>query len=164
MKSRPKSSAPTLLERKIWSFYECAVVVAPLLLMLSHWYIFYVFSQNKHELMRYSEANEICIAWIYSILYLYVPLMLMPASYFFRKCDMFRIPFVYFIFINIERWFYGSWFCTNEMVETHLVLIMCIIAIYVLEAVNILLSNYSRIVTLGKVLVIKIKRRFGYGC
>lgn len=145
--------APTIFERGIWKFYRWAVVFAPLFLMFSHWYIFYVFSRNSHELMNYSDANEICIAWIYSILYLYVPIMLLPASYFFRWCNLFRIPFIYFIFINVERWYYGSWFCTNEMIDTHYILIYCIVTIYVFEVMEIALKNISRIVDFGKMLL-----------
>ena len=131
-----KRGVPTICERSIWKFYEWAVILAPLALMLSHWYIFYVFSQNTHELLHYSSANEICIAWIYTILYLYVPLMILPASYFFKWCNIFRIPFVYFIFVNVERWYYGSWFCTNEMIDTHYFLIYCIICMYMIELVG----------------------------
>lgn len=75
---------PSLFDRSIWKFYEWGVVLAPVIIMLSHWYIFYVFSKNTQEVMKYPESNEICIAWIYSILYLYVPLMILPASYFFQ--------------------------------------------------------------------------------
>lgn len=144
----------TVVDRGIWSFYEWAVIFAPIAIMLSHWYIFYVFSNNPHELMRYSEANEICIAWIYSILYLYVPLMLLPASYLFRWCNLFRIPFVYFIFINVERWYYGSWFCTNEMIDTHYILIYCIIMIYLFEIFELFLKNLPDLIAfVGKLVV-----------
>lgn len=145
-----KGDLPTICERRIWKFYEWAVVVAPVMLMLSHWYIFYVFSLNSHELMHYSEANEPCIAWIYSVLFLYIPIMILPATYFFKWCNLFRIPFVYFIFINVERWEYGDWFCTNEMVKTHTVLIECIIGIYIFELAEIFLSNLSNIANFGK--------------
>ena len=135
----------TLCERRIWKFYEFAVILAPIAIMLSHWYIFYVFSQNSHELMHYSDENEPCIAWIYCVLYLYIPLMILPATYFFKWCNLWRIPFVYFIFINVERWEYGSWFCTNEMIKTHTVLIKCIMGIYAFELVEIFLSSLNSI-------------------
>lgn len=144
-RAKKRATAPTFCERSIWKFYEVAVVVAPLLLMLSHWYIFWVFSQNNHELMRYSEANEVCIAWIYSVLYLYVPLMILPASYFFRWCNLFRIPFVYFVFINVERIYFGSWFCTNEMIDTHYILIGCIMMIYFMELSGIVIRHFHKI-------------------
>lgn len=148
-----QSSQPTLCDRTIWNFYKGGVVIAPLLLMLSHWYIFDVFSRNSYELMRYSEENEICIAWIYSILYLYVPLMLLPASFFFKRCFLFQIPFIYFMFINMERWQYGSWFCTNEMIETHKVLIKCIVGLYAFDIFRLLLRNMSDIISFVKLIV-----------
>lgn len=151
---------PTICERSIWKFYEWAVIFAPLLLMLSHWYIFYVFSQNPYELLHYSSANEICIAWIYTILYLYVPLMILPASYFFKWCNIFRIPFVYFAFINMERLYYGSWFCTNEMVDTHYILILCVIGLYLIELVGILLKYKKRTSKLWKMFVVHIRGQF----
>ena len=136
---------PSLFDRSIWKFYEWGVVLAPVIIMLSHWYIFYVFSKNTQEVMKYSESNEICIAWIYSIVYLYVPLMILPASYFFKWCSLFRIPFAYFLFINVERVYYGSWFCTNEMIDTHYILIYCILMMYAFELVELLVKRFRGI-------------------
>lgn len=153
------SSMPTASERTIWVFYQWAVIFAPIILMLSHWYIFYVFSQNNCELMHYSPANEVCIAWIYTILYLYVPIMLVPASYFFRWCNLFRVPFIYFIFINVERWYYGSWFCTNEMIDTHYILIYCIICIYGMELVGLVLKYQKNINRGIRLFMIHLLRR-----
>ena len=156
------SSMPTANERTIWIFYQWAAIVAPIVLMFSHWYIFYVFSQNNYELLHYSSANEVCIAWIYSILYLCVPLMLLPASYLFRLCNLFRVPFVYFAFINVERVYYGSWFCTNEMVDTHYILIYCIICLYVMEIIGVVLKHHrdiARYIKLSMLLLLRKVRR-----
>ena len=136
---------PSLFDMSIWKFYEWGVVLAPVIIMLSHWYIFYVFSKNTQEVMKYSESNEICIAWIYSIVYLYVPLMILPASYFFKWCSLFRIPFAYFLFINVERVYYGSWFCTNEMIDTHYILIYCILMMYAFALVELLVKRFRGI-------------------
>lgn len=136
---------PSLFDRSVWKFYEWGVILAPVIIMLSHWYIFYVFSKNTQEVMKYPESNEICIAWIYSILYLYVPLMILPASYFFKWCSLFIIPFAYFLFINVERWYYGSWFCTNEMIDTHYILIYCIMMMYAFEFVELLVKRLEGI-------------------
>lgn len=136
---------PSLFDRSVWKFYEWGVILAPVIIMLSHWYIFYVFSKNTQEVMKYPESNEICIAWIYSILYLYVPLMILPASYFFKWCSLFRIPFAYFLFINVERWYYGSWSCTNEMIDTHYILIYCIMMMYAFEFVELLVKRLEGI-------------------
>ena len=144
------SGMPTQGERNIWKFYEWAVILAPIALMVSHWYIFFLFSKNTHEVMLYPEVNEPCIAWLYSIVYLYVPIMILPASYFFKWCNLFRIPFVYFLFINVERWYYGSWFCTNDMIDTHYILIYCIIMVYAFELMELSLRNYKKIMAFFK--------------
>lgn len=130
------SSRNVVNENGVWKFYRWAAAIFPLLLMLSHWCVFYVFSQNTQELMKYSRQNEICIAWIYVFLFLILPLMTLPASFLYDWCNFFRIPFVYFIFINVERLYYNSWFCTNKMVNTHYILIYCIICIYVMNVIG----------------------------
>lgn len=132
---------PTLGERKIYKFYDWASIIAPIFLMVTHWGIFFVFSRNTQELMQYSKANEVCIIWMYFIMFLFSPMMLIPANYFFRWCSLFRIPFFYFIFISIERLYYGSWFCTNEMVGTHYVLIYCIMAVYAFDLIELYLRH-----------------------
>ena len=157
------SSMPTFNEWIIWRFYEWAVIIAPIVLMLSHWYVFYVFSQNNQELLQYSSSNEVCIAWIYTILYLYVPLMLLPASYFFRWCNIFRVPFIYFIFINVERIYYGSWFCTNAMVDTHYILIYCILCVYIMELLGILLNDRRQGYMYIKNILRKIRNKIDNG-
>lgn len=140
------SGMPTLGERSIWKGYELGAMIVPLLLMLSHWAIFYVFSQNTHEVLEYPEANEICIAWIFVLLFLVLPLMCLPATYLYRRCNIFRIPFVYFIFINVERAYYGSYFCTNEMVDTHYILIYCIIMLYIFEIAELAFRHLRDII------------------
>ena len=127
--------------------------------MLSHWCIFYVFSQNTQELMKYSDQNEICIAWIYVFLFLVLPLITLPASFLYGWCNFLRIPFVYFIFINVERWYYGSWFCTNEMVDTHYILIYCIICIYIMELIGLCLKHLKIINRSIKLFMIHLLRR-----
>ena len=153
-----ESSMPTYDERIIWKLYKWGAMVIPLVIMLSHWYIFYVFSQNTHEVLDYPEANTVCIAWIYACLYLGMPLIFLPATYLYRRCDLFRIPFVYFIFINVERWYYDSYFCTNEMVDSHYLLIYCTLCIYAMELLG-LWWRHRHELTLYNI-VGKIKRSF----
>lgn len=137
---------PTLGERFIWKGYEYAAMAVPTLLMLSHWAIFYVFSQNNKEVMRYPVENEICIAWIFVFMFFIFPLGLLPATYLYRRCGLYRIPFLYFIFVNVERWYYGSYFCTNEMVDTHYILIYCILTLYVFEVCELAFVHLGDIV------------------
>ena len=113
--SNKGSSMPTASERTIWTFYQWAVIFAPI--------------------------------------------MLVPASYFFRWCNLFRVPFIYFIFINVERIYYGSWFCTNEMVDTHYILIYCIISIYVMELIGLCLKHQKNINRGIRLFLIRLLRR-----
>lgn len=76
--------------------------------------------------------------------------MLVPATYFFKWCNLFRIPYFYFLFINAERFYYGSWFCTNEMVDTHYILIYCVCIIYVYELIILALKYRNEIVSFVK--------------
>ena len=60
---------PTVIEKVIWKFYYWSAIFVPIGIMISHWYIFYVFSQNKCELMHYSPANEVCIKILHHKIY-----------------------------------------------------------------------------------------------
>lgn len=154
VKEKKEGGAPTLFERSIWKGYGWAAMIVPLLLMLSHWGIFYLFSLNQHEVMNYPEANEICIAWLFFIVFCLVPAAFLPATYLYRRCNLFRIPFLYFIFINVERAYFGAYFCTNEMVDTHYILIYCIITLYVFELAELAFRHMRG--------VIVFFRRIGY--
>lgn len=160
-----RHSMPTQGERLIWKLYEWGAILLPLAIMLSHWYIFYVFSLNTHEVLAYPEANEICIAWIYTLIYLIIPLAFLPATFLFRWCNLFRVPFVYFIFINVERLYYGSWFCTNEMIDSHYILIYCTMCIYVVELIGVWWRYRNELPNRMKVslitLIAKLKGLFG---
>ena len=57
--------------------------------------------------------------------------MMMPASYFYQLCWIYRIPFIYCIGVNISRLFYGSWFITNESYDVDVTLILLTAALYV---------------------------------
>ena len=57
--------------------------------------------------------------------------MLLPASYFYQLCWIWRIPFVYVIGVNVVRIFYGSWFITNEMYDADVILIILTCVLYV---------------------------------
>lgn len=126
-----KANLPTTSELKIHTFYKWVVMLLPFIVMVSHWVIFYGFSQNSFEVMKYPEANESCIAWLFMVPTVLV-LVLVPATYLYRRCNLFRIPFIYFSFTVIERLYYGSWFCTNEMIDCHYILIYYTIGMYVI--------------------------------
>lgn len=143
-KDKKKNDSKTIVSVfGIWKYYQWAILIFPMLLMVSHWCIFYVFSQNTQELLQYSDQNVICIAWIYVFLFLVLPLITLPASFLYGGGNFFRVPFIYFIFINVERVYYGAWFCTNEMIDTHYILIYCIVCIYIIDVTEVCIKHRS---------------------
>lgn len=120
------------LDKSIFWWYEWALKYIPIAIMLGHWYGVFDFHSNPRELLVCIKENESCIAYLYCMTYIFPVLMMMPASYFFQLCWIYRIPFVYAIGVNVERAFYGSWFITNEMYDADVILIIltCILYCY----------------------------------
>ena len=91
-----------------------------------------------------TNLNGNCIIWIYVLAYIYMPLTMIPVSYFFRYCWIFRIPFFYFFGINAIRLYYQHWLITPEQLEMHHVFIIFTLMLYAYGFIKIALSN-SRI-------------------
>lgn len=85
-----------LLSRKIWRFYELLSKWAPIPLMLWHWYGVWDYGHCPRPAILDTNDNGNCIIWIYFLAYIYMPLCMLPVSFFFRYCWIFRIPFFYF--------------------------------------------------------------------
>lgn len=118
------------LNKGTFWWYEWALKYVPVMIMLGHWYGVFDFHSNPRELLVCIKENEACIGYIYFMTYVFPVLMMMPASYFFHLCWIYRIPFVYAIGVNVVRMFYGSWFITNEMYDVDVILILLTIALY----------------------------------
>lgn len=146
-------------ERTKGILFKWGAILLSIVIMLSHWYIFYVFSHNTQEVLSYPETNEICIAWIYTLIYLVIPIALVLVTFTYKWINLFKIPFVYFVFVNIERWYYGSWFCTNEMVDTHYILIYCILCLYIMEIIGIMWKNRKYVLIIPKKLLMFISNK-----
>lgn len=154
-------SMPTSSELSIHNFYKWVAMLLPFIVMVSHWIIFYVFSQNNLEVMKYPEVNEYCIAWLF-IVPTILMLVLAPATYLYRRCNLFRIPFIYFICTIIERWYYGSWFCTNAMIDTHYILIYYTIGMYVILLTKLGLKYRVAPLTIISIMIKKVRNILGH--
>lgn len=119
------------LNKGTFWWYEWALKYAPIAVMLAHWYGVFDFHSNPREIMLCIKENEGCIAYIYFMTYIFPVIMMMPASYFYQLCWIYRIPFIYCIGVNISRLFYGSWFITNESYDVDVTLILLTAALYV---------------------------------
>ena len=85
--------------------------------------------------------NGNCIIWIYVLAYIYMPLSMIPVSFFFRYCWIYRIPFFYFLGINAIRLYYQHWLITPEQLEMHHVFIIFTLMLYAYGFIKIALSR-----------------------
>ena len=130
-----------LLSRKIWRFYELLAKWAPILLMLGHWYGVWTMGTIPRPTITDTAYNGNCIIWIYVLAYIYMPLSMIPVSFFFRYCWIYRIPFFYFLGINAIRLYYQHWLITPEQLEMHHVFIIFTLMLYAYGFIKIALSR-----------------------
>jgi len=126
-----------LLRRKIYHFYEQLSKWAPIVLMLGHWYGVWDYSRYPRPTILDTEDNGNCIIWLYFMAYIYMPFAMIPVSKFFHWCWIFRIPFYYFIGVNVIRFCYQHWLMTPEQLTAHYVLIVLTIITYAYGIVSI---------------------------
>lgn len=88
-----------------------------------------------------TDFNGNCIIWIYVLAYIYMPLCMIPVSFFFRYCWIYRIPFFYFFGINAIRLYYQHWLITPEQLEMHHVFIIFTLMLYAYGFIKIALSR-----------------------
>ncbi len=130
-----------ILSRKIYCFYEFLSWLAPFLLMLSHWYGVYDYSNYPRPTILDTDDNGSCVIWMYVLCYLYMPFAMIPVSYFFHWCWIIRIPFYYFIGINAIRLWYQHWFMTPEQLPAHYFLIVLTLIIYAYGIISIIIEG-----------------------
>lgn len=62
--------------------------------------------------------------------YLFPLMFMLPASYFYHLCWIFRIPFLYLAGVNMVRLYYGSWLIKNAMEDVDYVLVLMTALLY----------------------------------
>lgn len=130
-----------LMNRKIWRYYKMLSKWAPMLMMLGHWYGVWDYGRHPRAMVLDTEMNGNCIIWIYVLAYVYTPLAMIPVSYFFRYCWIYRIPFFYFFGINAIRLYYRHWLITPEQLEMHHVFIIFTLILYNYGIIKIALTR-----------------------
>ena len=119
------------LNKYIYNYYRYIIKYCPIVIMLLHWYGTYDFHTNPTEIIIRIEENEPCIAFLYSMTYIVPVVFMLPASYFYKYCWMFRIPFFYFVGISVSRLYFRSWLITNEMKDVDYLLILFTLSLYI---------------------------------
>lgn len=120
-----------LLDRGIFWFYERAIKYVPIAIMLAHWYGTWDFHHSPREVLLDVTENRGCIAFIYCMTYILPVITMLPASYFYRMCWIYRIPYVYLVGVTIIRLFYHRWLITSDMMEVNYFLILLTIILYI---------------------------------
>lgn len=118
------------LDRRIFGLYQFGIKWVPVFLMLGHWYGVWDYGYQPRPTILDTEQNGNCIIWLYCLAYVYMPIAMLPASYFFKYCWLFRVPFIYFFGVNAIRLYYQHWLITPEQLEGHHIIIILTIILY----------------------------------
>lgn len=139
-----------LLSRKIYRFYEVLSKWAPIPLMLGHWYGVWDYGHYPRPVILDTQDNGNCIIWLYVLAYVYMPLMMLPVSFFFKYCWIYRIPFFYFFGINAIRLYYHSWMIRPEQLEMHHIFIVFTLMLYSYGFIKIACQSTKCCANVGK--------------
>ena len=130
-----------ILSRKIYCFYEFLSWLAPIIIMLWHWYGVFDYSRYPRPTILDTDDNGSCVIWMYVLCYAYMPFAMIPVSYFFQWCWIIRIPFYDFIGINAIRLWYHHWLITPEQLPAHYVLIVLTIIFYIYGIISFIIQG-----------------------
>lgn len=139
-----------LLSRRIYKFYESLSKWAPIPLMLGHWYGVWDYGHYPRPTILDTDDNGYCIIWLYALAYIYMPVMMLPVSFFFKYCWIYRIPFFYFFGINAIRLYYRSWMIRPEQLEMHHVFILFTLILYCYGFIKIACQSTKCCAYVGK--------------
>ena len=126
--------------RRILRFFRWFCKWSPVVIMLFHAYGMWDFSHNPKEMFVVHDENGVCYAFIYFMLYV-LPIVIILASRFFWLCWRYRIPFFYFFGVNAIHIAYWNWYTTNEMVMSHMALMVMVLAFYIYGAIDWFFNN-----------------------
>lgn len=126
--------------RRILKFFQWFCKWMPILVMVFHAYGILDFSQHPREMFIPYEENLPCYLFIYFMLYIF-PMVIILASRFFYLCWRYRIPFFYFFGINAAHIVEGSWYTTNDMVESCYTIILLTAIFYLYGFVELFIGK-----------------------
>lgn len=130
-----------LLDRGIFKLYEFGIKWMPIPIMLGHWYGVYDYAHYPRAVIVDTDINGDCVIWLYILAYVYMPLAMLPASYFFHYCWIFRIPFLYFFGINAIRLYYHNWMIRPNQLDAHFIFILFTIILYAYGLTKKIIEN-----------------------
>lgn len=130
-KKSKEGSGRAMLNRGIFWFYEKAIKYVPVSIMPAHWYGTWDFHHSPREILLDVTENRGCIAFLYAMTYIVPIITMLPASYFYKMCWIYRIPYIYLAGVTVIRLFHHRWLITADMMEMNYFLILLTILLYV---------------------------------
>lgn len=148
----PRPQPNTNLSKRILRFYQRGLKIAPLALMLCHWYGVFDYHTNPREVVVACKENQYCIMYLYAMAYVFPVLFMLPASYFFKLCWIWRIPFTYFIGVNVSRLYFGALLVDQSMTHVDYFLVSLTASLYVYAFIQLSCSRRYFTKLVGKLL------------
>lgn len=124
----------TKVSKRIFNFYRWGLRIVPLLLMLAHWV--YVYISNNLPETHNCTGMTIHTVPLYVMAYVFPLAFMLPASYFFRLCTIWRIPFLYLVGVNALHLYNSSVVCTPQIAGQCEVLICVVLVTYAIAIVR----------------------------
>lgn len=132
-----QQTATIHLSKRILRFYERGLKFFPLGIMLTHWYGIFDYHTHPRDIIIFAEENEYCVMFLYMMTYIFPLVSMLPASYFFHLCWIWRIPFVYLTGVSIARFYFRTWLITEEMIHVDYFLVFATTALYIYAFIHL---------------------------
>ena len=117
---------------------------APILVMLTRWYVVSQFYDNNMEIVLWYEENEESVWFFYFITYILYPISLWKGQVLHRLCVEWRIPLLYAVGANVIHFMFGSVVITNKMYYCDMFMITLILILYAYVAISKLQNHRGR--------------------
>jgi hypothetical protein len=127
------------INKRIFMFYRWSMRVVPLMLMIAHW-IYVGMSSNLPE-AHIDFGTKWHIVPLYTMTYIFPLAFMLPASYFFKFCVIWRIPFLYLTGVNVLYIYNASLVCTPHIAGQCKLLMCVILVVYALCIAHRLSKN-----------------------
>lgn len=127
--------------RGVVRFYEWLMRYVPIAIMMAHWYGTWDFHHQPRAILLDNQDNEACVAFLYFMVYVFPLISMLPASFFFRLCWIYRIPFYYLFGVNVIRLIHGNWLITSSMMPLNYTLIVLTIYTYIYAFVKLQITR-----------------------
>lgn len=116
------------VSKRIFLFYRWGLRVIPILLMLAHW--MYVGISSHLPEAHITTGGVFHLIPLYVMAYVFPIVFMLPASYFFKFCLIWRVPFIYLAGVNALHICNATLVCTPQMAGQCKILAYVVLVLY----------------------------------